>query len=243
MKLGPEHMDRSFALAYDAKVAKGVPSTNVRLRLRNMAHLIADELLPQLTNSPVRPLLLLNIGGGTAMDSLNALILLIRKCPEALTGRKIRIQVLDGDARGAGFAVRALDALMAPEAPLFGIDASLDHYPYNWSKPETLVPVLENTQETISCCSSEGALLEYGTDEEIHAHLNLMKRYTQPDFSLIASASLDMVHKKMRDEAPIQLNNRYYTRESIEKLVGSSGWNIARTLEAPTTQCLCFRKF
>jgi len=242
MKLGPEHMDRSFALSFDAKVAKGIPSTNVRLRLRNMAHLIADELLPLLMNNPVRPVLLLNIGGGTAMDSLNALILIMRKSPGVLTGRKIRIQVFDGDARGAGFGARALDALMAPEAPLFGIDASLDYFPYNWSQPEMLAPFLEKTQETISCCSSEGALLEYGTDKEIYSHLDLMKRYTQSSFSFIASASLDLVHKDMRDEAPIQLNNRYYTRESIAELVVSSGWNIARILEAPTTQCFCIRK-
>jgi hypothetical protein len=193
MKLGPLHMDRSFALSYDAKIAKGIPTTNVRIRLRNMAHLMVDNIAPQLQNNPARPLWLLNVGGGTAMDSLNALILLASNDRESLLNRKVRIKVFDADPRGAAFGANALEALQTPGAALDGIDAELEYIAYNWNNPSHLIPVLKASRMAISCCSSEGALIEYGSDDVIRSHLKIITDHTIPSFAFFTSISLAMV--------------------------------------------------
>jgi hypothetical protein len=80
---------------------------------------------------PGDPLLLLNIGGGSAIDSLNALLLLHRERPGSLADRGIRIYVLDLDTAGPTFGARALAALQAEGAPLHGLDIRLTHVPYD----------------------------------------------------------------------------------------------------------------
>ena len=57
-KLGPENLGSMFAHSFDRKVAASIPAVSMRLRLQDMARLMADALLPALeTSDAVRPLL------------------------------------------------------------------------------------------------------------------------------------------------------------------------------------------
>src|SRR5690242_9011652 len=81
----------------------GLAAVAVRLRLADMARLLADALAPALLDDPRRPLRLVNVAGGPALDSVNALLVLRRAHPGALAARPIAIDVLDSDADGPAF--------------------------------------------------------------------------------------------------------------------------------------------
>src|SRR5215831_1174040 len=75
LKLGPENLG-PWARPIDRRIAASLPGLSVRLRLKDIARLMADLLLPGLRASTDRPLHFLNLAGGTAIDSLNALLVL-----------------------------------------------------------------------------------------------------------------------------------------------------------------------
>jgi hypothetical protein len=72
-----------------------------------------DTLLHPLCNQPQRPVHLIDIAGGPAIDSLNALILLHKNHPGILKERNLSIDVLDLDESGAKFGEAALAVLQA----------------------------------------------------------------------------------------------------------------------------------
>ncbi|HMK91646.1 MAG TPA: hypothetical protein VK576_01485, partial [Thermoleophilia bacterium] len=146
LKLGPEPLAASIGLGgLDRRAAGAISSVAVRYRLRAVARLLADGLLPRLAADDGTPLLLLNLGGGPASDSLNALLLIRRERPELLRGRSVTIAVLDVDTVGPAFGRRCLDALVAPGAPLAGLDATFDVVPYDWADSSALRGLLNNT--------------------------------------------------------------------------------------------------
>jgi hypothetical protein len=74
-----------------------------------------------------RPLLLLNIGGGTAIDSLNALLMLRESDASRLRGTAVSLAVLDLDDEGPRFGGRALAALQEEGGSLCGVNAQYSH--------------------------------------------------------------------------------------------------------------------
>jgi hypothetical protein len=98
----------------------------LRLRTQQVARLIADGVAAELAKAVAAPLHLINIAGGPAIDSLNALILL-NKREASLLRRPIVIHVLDLDDAGPFFGNNALTALKADSGPLAGLDAVFDH--------------------------------------------------------------------------------------------------------------------
>ena len=74
LKLGPEMLGNAYAKPIDCKIAASLPVLGVRLRLQDVAHLMADTVAPILLADPHRPLRFVNIAGGPAMDNMNALI-------------------------------------------------------------------------------------------------------------------------------------------------------------------------
>src|SRR5260370_27368773 len=92
------------------RVAAAPAVVAMRLRLQQCAQLLAEGLQTPLRNAPSAPLCLLNIAGGTAIDSLNALILLKRDAPDLLA-RPIQILVLDIAPNAPAFGANALAAL------------------------------------------------------------------------------------------------------------------------------------
>jgi hypothetical protein len=75
LKLGPENLGEA-ATPIDRRIAASFPAFTVRIRLTDMARLLADGLAPGGTTPTLRKILLVNIGGGPASDSWNALLVL-----------------------------------------------------------------------------------------------------------------------------------------------------------------------
>lgn len=107
MKLGPDNLAPPYDSPVDRKLAAWPHLTFLRLRTQQMASLAAEGLASGLNDAGARPLHLINIAGGPAIDSLNALILLSRS-HRALLARPIAIQVLDLDDAGAFFGKNAV---------------------------------------------------------------------------------------------------------------------------------------
>jgi hypothetical protein len=93
--------------------------------MQQTASLIADAAARDLRDAPGRPLHLLNIAGGPAMDGINAVILLARSSPELLG--PVRIFVLDPDEVSPAFGAAALKELARPGQALHGLDVSLSN--------------------------------------------------------------------------------------------------------------------
>jgi hypothetical protein len=180
LKLGPDNLVPPYNSAMDRKLAASPHVTFVRLRTQQTAKLIAEglgmEFIAGEPGQPV-PLHLINIGGGPAMDSLNALILLAH-FKDALCNRQIVVHVLDVDDKGALFGRNALAAMMAPGYPLAGLDIEFRHQAYDWNDPEPLRRLIDSASagNAIVAASSEGALFEYGSDAAIAANLDVLRR-------------------------------------------------------------------
>jgi hypothetical protein len=231
-KLGARNLG-TYAVPADKRIASSLPGLSVRLRLADMARLLADALAPRLATSPTQPVCLLNIAGGPALDSLNALILLRREQPELLQGRRSVVRVLDGDARGPAFGARALQALCASGGPLAGLDAELARHAYDWRDPSGLTPVLEAIRREGALCiaSSEGGLFEYGSDEEILANLRALAQLG-PGFSMVGSVTCD--NEVMRN---LKLTSTAATRPRglhvFGALVERAGYGVSRSIARP----------
>ncbi len=175
MKLGAENLPPPFDSDVDRRLAGSPQATAVRLRLQQTAKLLAAALAPLLLAAPAAPLVLINIGGGPAPDSINTLILLNRS-GSGLLHRPIAIQVLDIDPACPHFGAAALAALSADGQPLAGIDISFAHEHYDWNEPALLEDLVRRAaaQDAIIAVSSEGALFEYGSDDAITANLRAL---------------------------------------------------------------------
>jgi len=239
-KLGPAHLASSFAKRMDRKMAAKASALEVRYRLQAMAELLVEKLVAELRGAPAsRPVRLLNIAGGPAMDDLNALILAQRRAPELLAGRAVRIEVLDLHEEGPAFGRNALAALREPGAPLAGVDAVFEHRDYDWNRPATLLESFAGTAGgAITLGSSEGGLFHYGDDATIRVNLEALREYSGPSFSFTGSVGIDSPENR----AALALTGaavRYFKMDAFEALVRRSGWRIER--QVPTMRSLCVR--
>jgi hypothetical protein len=177
MKLGVENLPPPFDSDTDRRIVGAPQVTAMRLRLQQTVKLIAGALEPLLAADLAAPIVLVNIGGGPAIDSIDALILL-RRAQADLLQRPIAIQVLDIDAAGPHFGAAALAALSAAGQPLAGLDITFTHQDYDWNRPEALGDLIVRAaaQGAIVAASSEGALFEYGSDDAIVANLEALHR-------------------------------------------------------------------
>jgi hypothetical protein len=174
MKLGADNLPPPYDSPTDKRVAASAHLTLLRLRTQQVAHLIAGGLAPHLADTGAAPLALLNIAGGPAIDSLNALILL-RQRNANLLRRPIAVHVLDQDEAGPFFGRNALGALMQEGAPLAGLDITFCHHLYDWNDPAALASVLrELGTAAVIAASSEGGLFEYGSDGAIVDNLTAL---------------------------------------------------------------------
>jgi len=176
MKLGADNLVPPYDTPTDRRVAASPHVLLMRLRMQQIAHLMAEGIADDLaTAGAAVPLSLINIGGGPALDSINALIVLRRVRPDLLN-RRIVIEVLDSDRDGAFFGANALAALKADKGPLAGLDVGMQHHDYDWDRPallESLVGKLTSAGAIVAA-TSEGALFEYGSDEAIVANLKAL---------------------------------------------------------------------
>jgi hypothetical protein len=232
MKLGPDNLPPPYDAPMDRRFAAAPQVALLRLRLRQTADLIADGLADDLTASASAPLHLINIGGGPALDSVNALILLSRRSG-LLTGRSTVIHVLDPDQSGPFFGANALAALQAEGRPLHGFDIVFKHQTYNWDDPaplEALVRELASGGGLIAA-SSEGGLFEYGGDEAIVANLKAL-RAGGARMKLAAGSvtCADDVRRQMIAYSKIKLIPRGV--EGFAPLAVQAGFVVAQTKSA-----------
>jgi hypothetical protein len=175
IKLGAANLVAPFNTPLDRRLAAAPGSLSLRIRLQQLAGMLAEGLRPRLLARPGTPLHLVNIGGGTAIDSLNTFILLRNAAPETLR-RSITLHILDPDTEGPEFGERALAALRH-HGPLTGLEIRFKHVPYDWNDASSLAGLVRELSASgaMVAVSSEGALFEYGDDDTVLSNLTALR--------------------------------------------------------------------
>jgi len=233
LKLGPDNLG-DWATPIDRKIAASFPALVTRLRLQDMARLLAGGILNVLARPPRRPLRFINIGGGTSADSWNALLWLNAEQPGLLIGRSITITVLDIDRDGAAFGASAVNALRTANGPLEMVDVSLHHTEYDWCDPGRLADALVDLAPSEAACaiSSEGGLFEYGSDATIGAHLECLRAVTADDAFVVGSVTRDGEATRAAQRGS-GAATRPRTLAQFNSLCDRGGWQIQRVIERP----------
>jgi hypothetical protein len=233
MKLGVENLPPPFTSDIDRRMVSAPPVVAMRLRLQQVAKLLAEALEPLLRENAAAPLVLINIGGGPAIDSINALILL-RRAQTDLLHRPVAIQVLDVDAAGPHFGASALAALCAEGQPLAGLDIVFTHERYDWNKRALLGDLVHRAaaRGAILAASSEGALFEYGSDDAIVANLATLRHGGRGAKLVVGSVtSTDALHRQSVANTRFKLLPRGL--DGFRPLAERGGFRIARSEAAP----------
>jgi hypothetical protein len=238
-KLGADHLPPGFDGPVDRKVAAAPHVALVRLRMQQIARLLAEALLAPLADAPDAPLHLVNIAGGPALDSINALIMLARAHAK-LVHRPIAIHVFDAQQDGPTFGARALLALTAPEGPLHGLEVQFQHHAYDWNDTAPLARLLAGlaADGAIIAASSEGGLFEYGTDDAVVANLTALARAGVPIVAGSVTSSSEL-RKRMIAQAGFRLFPRGL--EGFAPLAERSGYAIAESHTAVMSEQVLLR--
>ncbi|HKA80343.1 MAG TPA: hypothetical protein VKD43_09925 [Xanthobacteraceae bacterium] len=234
VKLGADHLPPGFDGPMDRKVAAAPHMTLVRLRMQQIARLLAEALLAPLAGAPDAPLHLVNIAGGPALDSINALIMLAR-APATLIHRPIAIDVFDAQQDGPTFGARALLALTAPGEPLHGLEVQFQHHAYDWNDTAPLAHLLAGlaARGAVIAASSEGGLFEYGTDDAVVANLTALARAGVPIVAGSVTSSSE-VRRRMIAQARFRIFARGL--EGFAPLAERSGYAIAESRPAVVSE-------
>lgn len=234
LKLGPGFIGNGLKQFLDRRESKGFIGMSLRMRLRDLCRIQADALMPKLLKSPQRNLCFINIAGGSASDSINTLLLILRENPALLKNRQIEINVLDIDTFGPHFADRCVQALKEKGAPFTGLDITFRHILYNWNNTAKLVDLLRERKGWIQICASEGGLFEYGLDEEIIDNLASLYKYSEDDMILASDIMLDSqdVHPAipaMVDATGLKV--RLIGKSGLAKILENTEWKPDRFME------------
>ena len=226
LKLGADNLNKSYFGEIDRRIAGSPAGLFARLRLQDISHLLADNVASPLSANKKARLHLLNIGGGPAIDSINALIVLQKEHPDLLNGRQIFIHSLDPDNTGPTFGAGALTALQAESGPLHGLDIDFDHRNYNWSNPELLREHLRSLDgQSICAVSSEGALFEV----------------TPNDTSVAGSVTrADQLGRMANRGSGAALQFRGL--EAFSALALRAGWKVEKTMDRPLSHDVLMKK-
>jgi hypothetical protein len=230
-KLGPHMLGKGYPTLIDRQIAAAPPSWLSRLRLEDMARLLAEGLGPLLSAHPGRPLHLFNIAGGPGADSWNALLVLNKEAPQPLRGRPIGIHVLDLDEEGPAFGARAVEALRGEGAPLRDLDLRFQRIAYDWRDAARLGSIVREigVDRAVVAVSSEGGLFEYGSDDEIVSNLEVIRAESPVDAIVVGSVT--------RAEGPLEFLREFTVRPrtlpAFRELAARAGWSIDRVIERP----------
>lgn len=235
MKIGADNLGASYAGVLDRKRAQSLPALSVRLRLEDIVHLLVEGTLPLLKAKPNIPLHFINIAGGPAIDSLNALILIQKENPHLLRSRRIEMHILDLEEEGPQFGEQAVAALQMEKRPLAGLDLHFHYLKYDWSNTTMLTNFINtlSNEPKIVVASSEGGLFEYGSDESIIANLKALNHSASLFVGSVVRADGPTGLSHAKGQNVLQLLIRLKTLESFRTLVEQAGWKIARVLEQP----------
>jgi len=235
LKLGPENLGAN-ATMIDRRIAASFPAICVRLRLRDMASLMSEGLASAIeadpNPEPKRPVCLMNIGGGPASDSWNALILL--RARRLLEGRAIRLGIIDPDAEGPEFGAGAIEALCGPDAALRGLAVDVRHFADSWAQVDRFEEALRvlHAADALCAISSEGALFEYGSEDEIAAVLEALYAGTATDTVVVGSVTREGECTRASQMA-VRAATQPRTLEGFTKLAEAGGWRLQKVIERP----------
>lgn len=233
LKLGPENLGE-WATPIDRRIAASFPAFTARVRLQDMAKMLAEGMARVSSAVGGRKVCLVNIGGGAGADSWNALLCLRAERADLLEEREIEIGLLDVDTRGPEFGKRAMEALCEPEAPLSGLDVKFQYLSYEWSDAGRMGTALEGLDADEAACgiSSEGGLFEYGSDEEIVANLKALHAGTAEDAFVVGSVTREGAVVRASLVAS-RVATKPRTMEAFRGLCEGGGWNVERVMERP----------
>jgi hypothetical protein len=232
LKIGPDNLGAGYIGRGDRRIAGTYGVLSVRLRLQETAQMIAGGLAGPLAANPGASLHLLNIGGGHAAESLNALILARAKEGRLLDGRRIFLHIMDLESDAPDFGRRALAALQGPAAPLHGLDVTFSYVKYNWGDAEGLRSVLAGLEsgKKVVTLSTEGALFEYGSDEDILSNLAVFRDCTAHDSFIVGSVTRDRTaYSRHYSVTRIPVISRGLPK--FAGLVEKAGWRIENAVE------------
>lgn len=227
-KYGPQLIGGGKERDIDRQASQSIGPVAVRMRLHHICTLQANILIPQLTKSP-QDLCFINIAGGTATDSINTLILILKEHQSLLKPRKIEINVLDIDTSGPHFAGRSIEALKAPGYHFYGLDIAFNHINYNWADTKRLTKFLSKRKECIVMCASEGGLFEYGSNEEIITNLNALYENSPTDMQIAGDTFHDIC--TVDPTVPVVaevcgLSFRFLGTEGLKSILEKTNWKL-----------------
>jgi hypothetical protein len=233
LKIGPDNLGSGYIGRGDRQIAGSYPVLSARLRLQETARMIAGGFTGLLADRPGASLHLLNIGGGHAADSLNSLMLARAGDARLLDRRRIFIHVLDLESDAPDFGRRALAALQGPGAPLHGLDVAFSYLRYNWKEAEALRAVIAGLEggEKVVALSTEGALFEYGSDEDIISNLSVF-RETSP-WDSFAVGSVTRERREYGNLYPRRIPVIHRGLPTFGTLIRRAGWSIGKAVEGP----------
>jgi hypothetical protein len=242
MKLGVENLGKGYATAMDRNIADSLGSLSLRMRLRDIAHMMADDVKPVLLKRPDEQLHFINISGGPSMDTLNAVILLNKETPGLIKNREIKIHILDMDDTGPDFAVNSLKSLQLQGAPLQGLKIEIILKKYDWSDTAGLERYMRDNihERTVAVLSSEGGMFDYCPDETLFENMKAIYS-ASPDDAILAGTL-----------TPRDKMGRYYNSfvnstverdpEEFGKTILKSGWRIEKSLAQPFSIVIGMKK-
>lgn len=238
LKVGPENLGPE-AHPLDRAIAASFPALMTRLRLQEVAHLLADGLRGALAardsaqTGACAPILFVNVGGGAGADSWNALMLLRTAHPELVANRTAAIAILDVDVAGASFGASAVEALQRPGAPLSSMTVRLQQTTYDWSDARRLSEILGSLPaDSVCAVSSEGALFEYGTDQQIVENLRELRAATPAVLAIVGTVTRDSAATRA-SRASTRVTTIPRSIEVFRNLASEAGWLVDSAVERP----------
>ena len=233
LKLGPDNQGKD-ASPIDRRIAASFPAFASRIRVQDMAELLADGIAHAEPGGRLRSICLMNIAGGAASDSWNALICLQAKHASLLGGREVVIAVFETAEDGPVFGARAIEMLRGTGAPLSRLQIGFHHIQYAWCEVEGLRRALEdlNAVHALSAISSEGGLFEYGSDAEIVSNLRVLHTGTACDAFVVGSVTRDGEVVRASQIAN-RISTLPRTIEAFRSLSEEAGWRLQTVIERP----------
>jgi len=234
LKMGPDIIPGGRKWFFDRLSSKGIGGMVLRMRLKEVAGCQAEMLIPELKNSPGKDLCFINIAGGTSCDSVNALLLILKKDPDLLINRKIEINVLDIDSAGPDFAERCIKALKTGNGKFAGLDIAFRYIHYSWEHTADLIKLLGERINWLKVCSSEGGLFEYCEDEIIIRNLLALQENSSADMIVTGSVMRDIKTIDAGATAAMKITAikaRMLGRDGLENVLRRTKWKLNSIVE------------
>jgi hypothetical protein len=234
MKFGPGLIGKGRRKFLDRLGSKAFGAILLRMRVRDICKLHVDILENQLIKEKDKNLCFINIAGGAACDSINALITVLKKDSSLLKNREIEINVFDIDRFGPTFAKNCVESLKSTDNYFSGLNISFNHIYYNWNDTTVLNDFLLKRKEWSIISSSEGGLFEYASDEDIIKNLNVLYDNSQKNVKIVGSAIRDLNTVDPGILASLKLTKikaRLLGVEGLKTTLEKTAWTIENIME------------